>query len=85
MTTTEQPAQSRGSRVREFFRRKWIAIVLIIVAVVFIVQNRKQVTIELFTVQVSTSQWMILGIVFVLGVISGYLMGRRRRRRRPQT
>jgi lipopolysaccharide assembly protein A len=73
---------SVGVRLWELLRRRWFAIVLAIVAVIFILQNRSWATIQLFTVQVSMPQWLILAIVLVVGGLLGYLLSRGRRGRR---
>jgi lipopolysaccharide assembly protein A len=79
---TQTAHSTRGARVREFLRRRWILIVLVIVAVVFIVQNRANTTIQLFWAQVVMPQWMYLAVVFLLGLGAGLLIGRNRRRSR---
>ena len=48
MSTTDDRRGSRGGSVREFLRRRWLAIVLVIVAIIFILQNRSQATVQLF-------------------------------------
>ena len=62
-------------------RRRWLAVALIIVVIIFVVQNRTSAPIQLFTVQVSLPQWSILAIILAVGLLAGYLLGRVRRRR----
>ncbi len=81
MATTEQPAKRERAGVREFLRRRWIAIVVIVVAIIFILQNRSQASVSLFTFNIAMALWLILAIVFAIGVLAGYLLSRRRRRR----
>lgn len=59
--------------------RTWAGIALAVLAVVFILQNRDTVTIQLFTVQLSSPQWLTFSVVFVLGLLSGFLGAKRRR------
>ena len=67
--------------MREFLRRRWLAIVLMIVAVIFILQNRSQASVSLFTLNIVMALWLILAIVFAVGVLAGFLLSRRRHRR----
>ncbi|MGY1693669.1 LapA family protein [Geodermatophilus sp. SYSU D00766] len=55
-----------------------VALVLAVVAVVFIAQNRERVTINLFTVDVSAPVWLILTIMVLLGMAVGALLRWRR-------
>ncbi len=81
MATAEPPGGRKRLTVREFLRRRWLAIVLIVVAVIFILQNRSQASVQLFTVNIAMALWLILAIVFAVGVLAGYLLSRRRHRR----
>lgn len=67
----------RGTRTRG---RAWAGLALAAVAVVFILQNRDPVSVRLFTIQISSPQWLTLSVVFVLGGASAWLVARRRRR-----
>ena len=82
MSTTRTTRVSRGAQFRDFLRRRWIAILLVIVAGIFIAQNRGYATVQLFWAQLSMPQWMYLVVVFLLGLGAGVLIGRNRRRNR---
>ncbi len=73
--------QSSGNRVVAFLTRRWLALVLIIVGVFFILQNRDTTSVTLFFAQVTMPQWMALTVVFVLGLVAGILIARSRRGR----
>jgi putative membrane protein len=55
-----------------------LAGVLVIVAVVFIVQNRERVRINFFTIDVSAPVWLMLTVMVLIGVLIGALIRRRR-------
>jgi uncharacterized integral membrane protein len=56
-----------------------LALVLAVLAVVFIAQNRDRVHVSFFTVDVSAPTWLLLTIMTVIGVAVGALLGRARR------
>ncbi len=58
--------------------RTWIGIAVAVLAVVFILQNRATVTIQFLTVSIASPQWLTMGIVFAMGLLSGWLVSRRR-------
>jgi uncharacterized integral membrane protein len=74
---TEQPS---GGRVRRFALRYWVAIVLVVLAAIFVVQNRDRHPVHILWVTVEVSTWLILTIIFVAGLLTGQLLRRRRRR-----
>ena len=77
MTTTPSPGSAKAPG--GISPRVWLGLAIAAVAVVFIIQNRATVTIQLFTVQVASPQWLTLSVVFVLGLLAGFLIARRRR------
>jgi putative membrane protein len=52
--------------------------VLVVLAVVFIVQNRERVRIHFFTIDVSSPVWLMLTVMVLIGVLIGALVRRRR-------
>lgn len=68
-----------GGRARRFAARHWLAIVLVVLAVVFIVQNTVRHEIHLLWVSVEAATWLVLTVIFLLGVATGWLLHRRRR------
>lgn len=60
------------SRLSKFTGKQWLSIVLVIVTLVFILQNLNYVRVEIFLFHTSAPLWLIL--LATLGL--GYLIGR---------
>lgn len=58
--------------------KNWIAIVGAILAVVFIVQNRQRVRVELFFLNLNAPLWIALGVVLLIGWAVGRYSFRKR-------
>lgn len=69
---------SGTDRILEFLKTRWVPIVLVVVAVVFIAENRYSTTIELFWLKITSPLWLILLVLFTVGFAAGRLSGRRR-------
>ncbi|RBM23531.1 DUF1049 domain-containing protein [Prauserella sp. PE36] len=67
-----------GKRRFQLSPGRVIALVVAVVVVVFVVQNRDTVDMHLFTVVITGPLWTALLIVAALGVLTGYLLTRRR-------
>ncbi|MBN0973408.1 MULTISPECIES: lipopolysaccharide assembly protein LapA domain-containing protein [Gordonia] len=81
---TPKPATGKSSALSKVSLPQWIALGLTVLAVVFIVQNRTTVRIDLFWVSVESPLWFILAVVFLVGWVVGVLAARGRyRQRRP--
>ena len=81
---TPKPATGKSSALSKVSLPQWIALGLTVLAVVFIVQNRTTVHIDLFWVSVESPLWFILAVVFLVGWVVGVLAARGRyRQRRP--
>ena len=61
---------------------QWIAIVLAVLAIIFIVQNHHRVDINILMVTITSPLWLVLLIIFVMGWLAGLLTRRFRRARR---
>lgn len=59
----------------------WAALVLSIIAVIFVVQNRRSTSIQLFWITVDSPLWFTLLIVFIVGWVVGVLTTRSRAKR----
>jgi uncharacterized integral membrane protein len=59
--------------------RVWVALVLAVLAVIFIAENRDPTPIRLIVPVVVMPLWAALAILFVVGVLVGLGLGRRRR------
>lgn len=68
--------------VLAFVRERWMALVLTIVTITFVVQNRERAQINLFWMHVRMPLWLVLIAITVIGVAIGYLAAHRRHRRR---
>lgn len=65
----------------EFLKRRWLAIVITILAIVFIVQNgivTRMVTFNLLWIEAQLPIWLVALILFVAGAITGFLFARNR-------
>lgn len=75
---------ARGTTVtRGRFRigpRQIVAFVVVVLVVVFIVQNRDEVKVNLFTATLTAPLWLLLTIMTVVGVVVGILLGWRRKK-----
>lgn len=56
-----------------------MAIILIVLAAIFVVQNAVRHEIHLLWVTVEAATWLVLIVIFLVGVMTGALLGRRRR------
>ena len=59
--------------------RNALAVVLVVLAVIFILQNRSATTIQLFGVSVQSPLWLTLVVILLLGWIAGLLTTRRKK------
>jgi putative membrane protein len=75
---TEQKPTSRLGAVPP---RVWLALVLVVLALVFILQNRQDAAIQLFMIVVTAPLWITLVVCTAIGILIGALMSRRGRRR----
>ncbi|MEV6279656.1 hypothetical protein [Nocardia sp. NPDC051832] len=57
---------------------QWIAIVLTVLAIVFILENRHKVDIEFLLLSVRSPMWLVLLVTFAVGWLVGILTHRRR-------
>ncbi|MFD4405118.1 lipopolysaccharide assembly protein LapA domain-containing protein [Nocardia sp. NPDC058499] len=77
MTPQDAPKPALLSRITV---NQWVAAVLVVLAVVFIAQNRSRVDINFLLVTVRSPMWLILLIMFLVGALAGLLIKRRSRR-----
>ena len=73
------PKSTAGRRSRAVRPGYVLALILAVLAVVFIAQNRARVEISFFTVDVSAPTWLLLTIMTLVGLVVGLLLGRLRR------
>ncbi|ALU73368.1 hypothetical protein H351_30245 (plasmid) [Rhodococcus erythropolis R138] len=71
-------SETRNTSARSLLTsRNILASVLVVLAVIFIVQNRAATTIQLFWVSVQSPLWLTLVVILLLGWIAGLLTTRR--------
>ncbi|MCV7202220.1 DUF1049 domain-containing protein [Mycolicibacterium peregrinum] len=71
-TETARPARRPALRY-------WVALILVALAAIFVAQNRDRVGVHVLWVTVESPMWFILVIIFVMGLLIGLLLRRRRR------
>ncbi|WP_307832519.1 LapA family protein [Planomonospora sp. ID91781] len=62
--------------------RMWLALVLSVLALVFILQNRQDTAIRLFTMVITAPLWITLVACTAIGLLIGVLIGRGGRKSR---
>ncbi|MEV5647954.1 hypothetical protein AB0L57_06845 [Nocardia sp. NPDC052254] len=60
---------------------QWVALILIVLAVIFVAENRDRVSITLLMIDITSPLWLVLLVLFVVGWIAGVLTVRRRNKR----
>lgn len=70
---------AKPSLLSRISARQWVAIVLAVLAVIFVAQNHHRVDINILTVTISSPMWLVLLIMFLVGWIVGLLTRRSRR------
>ncbi|MFF0454104.1 LapA family protein [Nocardia africana] len=70
---------AKPSLLSRISARQWVAIVLAVLAVIFVVQNHHRVDINILSVTISSPMWLVLLIMFLVGWIVGLLTRRSRR------
>ncbi|MGW4477065.1 LapA family protein [Rhodococcus triatomae] len=71
-TTHRNPVLSRMTPGR------WLALALVVLAVIFIFQNTATTSISLAWLTIDAALWLVLLVVFAIGWIAGWLLGRRK-------
>lgn len=69
----------RRTPVRTLVRERWLAIVLVIVTISFVAQNRNRVQLDLFWLNMRAPLWLALVVIALIGVVVGFLAARQRR------
>ena len=68
-----------GNALTRLVARRWLTIVLILLAVAFIAQNRGLVSVDLFWISLTSPLWLVLLLLFLAGLIAGAATFKRRR------
>ncbi len=69
----------RGNALTRVAAQYWAPIALIVLTAIFIGQNRDRQRVHLLWLTVESPMWLLLAALFVIGVITGLLLRRRRR------
>ncbi|MGB3697197.1 MAG: LapA family protein [Gordonia sp. (in: high G+C Gram-positive bacteria)] len=69
--------EQTGSPAITFLRRYWLPILLAVLAIVFIAQNRDGTSTSLFWFSFNAPLWLTLTVVTVIAFVCGVLVGRR--------
>jgi len=80
----QQPPTAKRNLVARILAAHWLPLILAVLPVVFIAQNRARISIKLFWAHLTSPLWFILVITIVVGLIIGLLTARRRAQRAPQ-
>jgi uncharacterized integral membrane protein len=75
----EEVAKPTGGGVRRFALRYWLAITLVVLAAIFIAQNRARQRVHILWISVEYPMWLLLTAMLVVGIIVGLLLHRRRK------
>ncbi len=58
--------------------RVWLGVVIAVLAIAFILQNRAPAQVDLLSFTFTAPQWTTLTIMFVAGMATGFLLRRKR-------
>lgn len=75
--TDPSPSESGGSF--QLTPRRILGLLVAVVAIAFILQNRDTVSTSLFVFEFRAPMWVTLLIVFLAGAAAGWLLQRRRK------
>jgi putative membrane protein len=79
MPADDLDVTSPSRRGRRLSPRHWVALVLVVLAAIFIAQNRDQPRIHILWITVQAPMWVILTVMLAVGILVGLLLRRRRR------
>ncbi|NKY49884.1 DUF1049 domain-containing protein [Nocardia vermiculata] len=60
---------------------QWVALVLLVLAIIFVAENRGRTSIEFLLIEITSPMWLVLLVMFAVGWLAGVLTMRRRGRR----
>lgn len=73
-------SHSHRTSLPTILRERWLAIVLVVLSVLFVAQNRNRVDFNLFWIHLRMPLWFVLLVMLVVGAVVGMLAARQRRR-----
>lgn len=78
---SDTETSTAGGQVRKFALRYWVAIAVVVVAAIFIAQNRQTARVNVLWIRPEAPMWVLLTVIFGAGILVGLLLGRRRKNR----
>jgi len=75
----DESGRHTGGALSRFAVRNWAALILVVLAAVFIGQNRDRQAVRLLWITVESPMWLLLSAMMVVGIVVGLLLHRRRR------
>jgi len=75
----DESGRHTGGALSRFAVRNWAALILVVLAAVFIGQNRDRQAVRLLWITVESPMWLLLSAMLVVGIVVGLLLHRRRR------
>lgn len=87
MSSAGNSGRDDENRLVRLLKRKWLAIVLILLLVVVAVQNLvadDRATIFILWTQVRVPTWLLVVLVFLIGGVVGWVLARNRAARRAR-
>ncbi|WP_454295531.1 LapA family protein [Salana multivorans] len=82
MARIDVDATDDGWSFGAFLKTYWLSILLSILAIVFIVQNTRDVRVALLMLEVDAPAWLVYAVLVVIGIIIGWFAHRRRIKKR---
>lgn len=80
---SNQPvAEEKSNAFVGWLKANWLALVLIILAGVFIAQNTDQVTVNLLWTSVEAPLWLLFLLLLLIGILVGLIVARRRAKKK---
>jgi lipopolysaccharide assembly protein A len=79
MSSDAADTHRSGGRAARFAPRHWVVTILVVLAAIFVSQNRDRHPIHLLWVTVRSLTWIVLAVIFVVGLVIGLLLRSRRR------
>lgn len=77
--SADESGRHTGGAISRFAVRNWAALILVVLAAIFIGQNRDRQAVRLLWITVESPMWLLLSAMLVVGIVVGLLLHRRRR------
>jgi putative membrane protein len=84
---TAHPSDTTENGIVRYLKRKWLAILLVLLLIVVAIQNGvgdDQATIFVLWAQLTIPTWVLVVVVFLIGGIVGWVFARNRAARRDR-